>query len=536
MQLVPENLFIASSAHIKAGLDRLSKEFPKESFDTITSEDFATQLDVFVRRFRHYRRAVFYTYDFDISRTIVWHGIVWWLARVGTMLDGSGRRRTASLLRLIFEDTPQLLSEPLQLPYLFSRILRDLSRIDSKRPCRYPQELSIAYLRTDHWFGVKSGGSVTHIAGVANSFRDMGIPLFFLSSDKLELIDECRTPLVRIRPGKHIRNIADAPQLAYNLKVIAEGNAVIARQKPTLIYQRYSQYNYAGAYLATKWNIPFVLEFNGSEVWVARHWGTPLRFQGWAERIESANLKAADAIIVVSEPMKLGLVKQGVTAEKILVNPNGVDIDRFNPEKLAGERDRLRHMYSLDDKIVVAFIGTFGKWHGAEVLAKAVRPVIQKNRKVRFLFIGDGVTKGAAVDIIEKDGVGDYAIFTGSIPQDLGPSYLSAADILVSPHVPNPDGSPFFGSPTKLFEYMAMSRGIVASDLNQIGEILTHGETALLVRPGSIPELAESILELASNPQKCAQLGAAARAQVSARHTWRRHTERILAHLTQTLR
>ncbi len=59
--------------------------------------------------------------------------------------------------------------------------------------------------------------------------------------------------------------------------------------------------------------------------------------------------------------------------------------------------------------------------------------------------------------------------------QSEAPTYLAISDIVVSPTVPNPDGSPFFGSPTKLFEYMAMGKPIVASDLDQIGEVLTPG-------------------------------------------------------------
>ena len=54
------------------------------------------------------------------------------------------------------------------------------------------------------------------------------------------------------------------------------------------------------------------------------------------------------------------------------------------------------------------------------------------------------------------------------------PSLLDACDILVSPHVPLDAGAEFFGSPTKLFEYMAMGKGIVASRLGQIGEVLQH--------------------------------------------------------------
>ena len=53
---------------------------------------------------------------------------------------------------------------------------------------------------------------------------------------------------------------------------------------------------------------------------------------------------------------------------------------------------------------------------------------------------------------------------------------LAACDVLASPHMGNPDGTRFFGSPTKLFEYMAMGRAIVASDLEQIGEVLEHVE------------------------------------------------------------
>jgi glycosyltransferase involved in cell wall biosynthesis len=93
------------------------------------------------------------------------------------------------------------------------------------------------------------------------------------------------------------------------------------------------------------------------------------------------------------------------------------------------------------------------------------------------------------------------------VPQEEGPAYLAACDVLVATHVPNPDGSKFFGSPTKLFEYMATGRGIVASRLGQIAEVLEHGRTALLTEPGSPDALAEALARMVHDERLRAELG-----------------------------
>jgi len=116
----------------------------------------------------------------------------------------------------------------------------------------------------------------------------------------------------------------------------------------------------------------------------------------------------------------------------------------------------------------------------------------------------------------------------GRVHQAEAPRHLAACDVLVSPHVPNADGSRFFGSPTKLFEYMAMGRPIVASRLEQIGQALDHEETALLVPPGDSEALVAALRCLLADPALRARLGAAARRAAEARHTWRRHTARIV--------
>ncbi|RME98424.1 MAG: glycosyltransferase, partial [Chloroflexi bacterium] len=90
------------------------------------------------------------------------------------------------------------------------------------------------------------------------------------------------------------------------------------------------------------------------------------------------------------------------------------------------------------------------------------------------------------------------------------------------------DGSAFFGSPTKLFEYMAMGRAIVASNLGQIGEILHHEESALLTEPGNHDDIVQAVLRLAADPDLRLRLSLRARRDVMAEYTWQRNAERVL--------
>ena len=308
------------------------------------------------------------------------------------------------------------------------------------------------------------------------------------------------------------------------------------RRAVVCVYQRYSLNNYSGVRLAARRRVPFVVEYNGSEIWMSRHWGSPLEHEALSSRIEMLNLTAADLIVVVSRAMEDELAARGVPREKILVNPNGVEPMTYSPDV---DGSAVREQYGLRGKTVVGFIGTFGPWHGAEVLAEAFGRLLEARpdwrAHVRLLMIGDGVRMPDVRAAVARHHVEDACVLTGLVPQADGPRYLAACDILASPHVPNADGTPFFGSPTKLFEYMAMGKGIVASDLDQIGEVLEHGRAAVMVTPGDVDALVAGLTTLVEDPARREALGRAARQLVLDRHTWRAHTARIIDGLRRRL-
>lgn len=211
----------------------------------------------------------------------------------------------------------------------------------------------------------------------------------------------------------------------------------------------------------------------------------------------------------------------------------------MDPEKYSPDIDGspIRKKLGIENKIVLGFIGTFGKWHGAEVLAESYGMLLKQDpqlkERVILLLIGDGMAMPIVKErLIQADALSNV-ILTGTVKQEKGPKYLAACDILVSPHVPNPDQTAFFGSPTKLFEYMAMGKGIVASDLDQIGEILEHQKTALLVKPGSAESLAEGLRALIDNPKLRNSLGQNARKKAVSEHSWKEHIRKIIERLLE---
>jgi len=451
------------------------------------------------------------------------------LARRRYLLDLRGRRLALSAARFAVRDLPLiacglLLSGPVLLRT--RRILDRLLALPRHRPAPATGR-RVCFLRSDLWSGIPAGGSVAHTAGVAQGFDRIGAELCFVSTSAPALVDPERQPVHLVPPSRLYNVLREIPYFAHALRFDREAAKALARRPADLIYQRFDPSSHSGILRSRHGGVPLVLEFNGSEVWIADHWDRPFRWRSLFVKTEAANLRHADLIVVVSDVLRDLLLTHGVEAERVLVQPNGVDPERYHPGLDGGP---VRRRLGIDGGVVVGFIGTFGVWHGAPILARAARRVLTERKEARFLFVGDGKDRPECEAILADQG--DRAVFTGTVPQQEGPKHLAAMDVLVAPHVPNRDGTRFFGSPTKLFEYMAMGRGIVASRLDQIGEVLEDSATALLVPPGDEAALTRAVLRLIDNVDLRSRLGAAARRRALLRHSWEAHVRGIAGRLT----
>jgi glycosyltransferase involved in cell wall biosynthesis len=303
-----------------------------------------------------------------------------------------------------------------------------------------------------------------------------------------------------------------------------------ARSRGDFVYQRYQLGSYAGLELARRLGVPLVLEFNGSEIWVERHWGSgKMRFSQTLEALERRNLLDASVVVVVSSPLRDYVLEQGVAPDRVVVAPNGVDAGRLAPYRDHPPevwRDRL----GLPQQPTVGFIGTFGQWHGAGLLPGLAEQV----PGARFVLVGDGGLLPQVRDEIRSRGLQDRVLLTGLLERDRALRMLAACDVCVSPHVPNPDGSQFFGSPTKLFEYMGLRKAIVASDLDQIGDVIDHERNGLLCPPGDVDAAAAAVRRLLEDAPLRERLAAAALGDALTRFSWTAHVRRILDALSRS--
>ena len=181
----------------------------------------------------------------------------------------------------------------------------------------------------------------------------------------------------------------------------------LAALRPAYIYERLCLGNYVGARLSQALRIPYIVEYNGSELSMRRSFqGDRFVYESEFDAIEQAAFAQATLISVVSDIVRQDLIARGVDPAKILVNPNGVDPAAYAPPLARSARGDPKRARLARRERVVCFTGTFGGWHGVDVLAAAMPQILRGTPAVRFLMIGDGIASSHLIDsAVQQSGI-----------------------------------------------------------------------------------------------------------------------------------
>lgn len=330
-------------------------------------------------------------------------------------------------------------------------------------------------------------------------------------------------PTLRARAWFMKAILRNAPMARRDAQAIQDfgPDVVLARQDAYCVSMAWAAH-LAGVPLVTYADAPVAYEsrtFNASE----RRWHPP----GLVETVEAWTLRHSKAVVTVSRPAARRLERYGLTVP-IYVVPNGVDPKRFAPMD-ANERQSLRLRLGITAPKVVAFAGTFKRFHGTDRLGEMILALAHRN-DVQWLLIGDGPERAALEQTLSGRAP---ALFPGRWPAAEIGRVLSVADVAVAPHPPlNGD---FYFCPLKVLEYAAAGCAVVASRQGDIPEILGHGRAGEVISGCELGPWIASVSRLLDDDDRRQILGRAARERVLSRYTWAHTAERVEAVLIQAL-
>lgn len=232
----------------------------------------------------------------------------------------------------------------------------------------------------------------------------------------------------------------------------------------------------AAAWLARDLGIPVVLTALGCDVNMYAH--DPQR----RGSILGAIAQAA-AVTTVSEPLKQGLVDEGVSAAKIAVIPNGVDTERFRPRARAECRAALG---LPQDAPLIVCVSRLSEEKGVDVLARAFAEVRSAVPGAMLALVGAGPLQADIERGVAAAGLGDSLRLVGAVPHEQVALWIGAGNVSCLPSLRE-------GHPNAAMEALASGRPLVASRVGALPGMIQPA-TGLLVEPGDAGALARALI------------------------------------------
>jgi len=360
------------------------------------------------------------------------------------------------------------------------------------------------------------GVEQVHIMGLVKALRELGHEVTVLSPPGVDV--EVESEAADTKSGKAIFAFAanaaeflfEFAEIVYNCIAYFRLNRILTAEKFDFIYERYALFGLAGILISGKNDIPLILEVNDATL-VDRV--RPLFLKRMASRFERYIFCKASTIITVSQEFKRIIVESGISVSKVHVQPNAIDAKRFAQE-LNGKR--IRRKYNIgSDQQVIGFVGMAVQWHGLDMLFNQLDKIAQVSDSY-ILIVGDC----SDIDITVPNGLEAHITFTGQVPHVRIPDYLDAMDLVVLPR------SNDFGSPMKLFEYMASEAVVIAPRVGPVCEIIKDGVDGILFELDDNKDFARAVMEGLSLPHL--EMRKKAKEKVFAHHTWTKSAQRLL--------
>ncbi|ODA43515.1 Glycosyltransferase [Thermodesulfovibrio sp. N1] len=336
--------------------------------------------------------------------------------------------------------------------------------------------------------------------------------------------------------GQEIRIIQEASGLrnrGYRILIAAEKNSVILKKaiqegfeafpvsfikfKPSSFWKIKS--------LIEKENVNIVNTHSSKDSWVSiiaaklasnkpkiirtRHLSTPIKNNALNRLIYNI---LPDAIITTGDEIRKHMINDNkFNPDKIFSIPTGVDLEKFNPEKV-------KPLFT-NKEFKVGTIGVLRSWKGHIYLLEAIPLILNHISNIKFYIVGDGPQRENIKNNIKQLNIEKWVIMTG-YREDI-PEILASLDVIVHPSYANE------GVPQAVIQAMAMKKTVIATDTGSIKEILIDKFSGLLIEPKNKEQIAEAVISLYKDNQLRSFLGENAQRLVKDNYSFDKMLEKI---------
>ncbi len=304
--------------------------------------------------------------------------------------------------------------------------------------------------------------------------------------------------------------------------------ALVREWKPDIIHAHSPVLNALAAQrVARRHHIPMIYEIRAfwEDASVGNGTGTEgslrYRLTRW---LETRAARRADAVAVICEGLKQDLVARGIPSGKIIVSPNGVDMDMFGTP--VPPDPALRARLGLDGGEVIGFIGSFYDYEGLDDLISAMPMLVARHPRAKLLLVGGGPREAALRAQAEASPAAGAIHFVGRVPHDEVERYYSLIDILAYPR--KAMRLTELVTPLKPLEAMAQGRLVAASSVGGHRELIEDGVTGTLFAPDDPASITSALSALLDDRAIWDERRATARAFVERERNWASNIRRYL--------
>ncbi len=234
-------------------------------------------------------------------------------------------------------------------------------------------------------------------------------------------------------------------------------------------------------------------------------------------------LKKSDQIICVSQYLKDECIKRGVSEKKIMVIPNGIDVEEFEGQNSDEQVALLEQQIgkSLKDTKIILNVGRLVPKKGMDIFLTEIFPQILKQRNdVICLMVGEGPLELKIKKIIETNQWQNHVFLIGFIPMDssLLKILYRSADIFIMPNVPVSGDAEGFG--IVILEAVAACVPVVAFSVDGITEAIKDRENGFLIEAGDYQKFSQTVLKLIINDKERIAAGQQGHRYVKENYSW----------------